>query len=222
MQHADPVPGHRRRRRARLRPPRARRSDRLRLDAQARHRDARRQCRDAGQSRRHGDRDRRLGAAHRPRRVAAGHVAGRQPPRRRHGQAPRHRSRAARDRHGGPAPRRHGRDQGRDGRKPLPRNPRAAHLRRRVRSAAPDHRPRLAQGARAHEVAPPPGWPRPKGYSNGIGAHGRTIVHRRRGRLGRERDASSPTRSPASSRRCCATSSRSSPRTAPGPSTSSA
>ena len=38
--------------------------------------------------------DRRLGLAHRPRRVAAGHASRRQPPRRRHGQAPRHRNRA--------------------------------------------------------------------------------------------------------------------------------
>ena len=53
---AQPVPRHRRRRRARLRPPRARRGDRLR-DRRRKlgERHARRQCRHPGQARRHGD-----------------------------------------------------------------------------------------------------------------------------------------------------------------------
>ena len=45
--------------------------------------------------------DRRLGAADLPRRLAAGRRRDRQPPRRGHGQAPRHRSRAAGHRRGG-------------------------------------------------------------------------------------------------------------------------
>ena len=52
-----------------------------------RQRDARRQCGDPGQARRHGDRDRCLGAADLPRRVAAGCRRHRQPPRRGDGQA---------------------------------------------------------------------------------------------------------------------------------------
>ena len=39
----------------------------------------------------------------------------------------------------------------------------------------------------------PPGWPRPKGYANGISAHGPRDRHRRRGRLDRRGDGSRPT-----------------------------
>ena len=74
MADAEPVPGHRRRGGARLRPPRARRGRRLRDDPQARRRHACRPCSDAGKARRHGDRHRRLGPAHRPRRLAAGYA----------------------------------------------------------------------------------------------------------------------------------------------------
>ena len=48
-----------------------------------------RQCGDPGEARRHGAEHRRVDAADRPRRLAAGHGNRRQPPRRRHGQAPR-------------------------------------------------------------------------------------------------------------------------------------
>ncbi len=114
----------------------------------ARQRHARRQCGDPGEARRHGARDRCLGAADLPRRLAAGRRRDRQPPRRGHGQAPRDRSRAAGDRRGGADARRRRRHQRRQGRGAVPRYPRAAHLRRRERSAAPDHRPRPAEGVR--------------------------------------------------------------------------
>ena len=71
---------------------------------------------------------------------------------------------------------------GETGREALPRDPRAAHLRRRERGAAADHRPRPAQGARPgqgqamkNEALLPEGWPRPKGYANGVAASGRQI-----------------------------------------------
>ena len=50
-----------------------------------------------------------------------------------------------------------------------------AHLRRRERGAADDHRPRSVEGASRMKILLPPGWPRPKGYSNGISATGRMI-----------------------------------------------
>ena len=49
----------------------------------------------------------------------------------------------------------------------------------------------------------PPGWPRPKGYANGISATRPHDRHRRRDRLERPRRSSRPTTSPASSARCC-------------------
>ena len=72
--------------------------------------------------------------------------------------------------HGGAG--RHARRQGRGA---VPRHPRAAHLRRRQRSAAPDHRARPAEGGTGMKILQPPNWPRPKGYSNGISASGRMI-----------------------------------------------
>ena len=65
----------------------------------------------------------------------------------------------------------------------LPRDPRAAHLRRRHRSAATHHRARVAERrarlntrqGRTMQVLLPPGWPRPKGYSNGVAASGRQV-----------------------------------------------
>src|SRR5690606_3372519 len=55
--------------------------------------------------------------------------------------------------------------------------PRAAHLRRRQRDPATDHRaPALARGREMSlEILQPPGWPRPKGYANGIAATGRMV-----------------------------------------------
>ena len=73
---------------------------------------------------------------------------------------------------------------------------------------------------RAMKTLLPPGWPRPKGYANGISAQRPDDRHRRRGRLGRARSSSRPTIWPASSARCWSTCSPSSPRTAPGPSIS--
>ena len=48
----------------------------------------------------------------------------------------------------------------------------------------------LLKGARAMKILQPPGWPRPKGYSNGISAQGPDDLHRRDRRLGRAGDAS--------------------------------
>ena len=93
--------------------------------------------------------------------------------------------RASGDRRGGADARRRGRHQGRQGRGAVPRHPRAAHLRRRERGAAPDHRPRLAQRGAPMKILQPPGWPRPKGYSNGISREGPDDLHRRHRRLGR-------------------------------------
>ena len=70
---------------------------------------------------------------------------------------------------------------GRDYRAPLSRDPRAAHLRGSHRSAETDHRPRTAErgGTAMSATLPrplqPPGWPAPRGYSNGIVASGRQI-----------------------------------------------
>jgi alkylation response protein AidB-like acyl-CoA dehydrogenase/enamine deaminase RidA (YjgF/YER057c/UK114 family) len=154
---------------------RALRGDRFRFAATARRWQARRQCRHPGKPRRDGNGDRRIRASDRARRLAAGQRRRRPAAQRRYGQAARDRAGAARDRHGGPAARRHGRDPRRPGRGALPRDPCPSNLRRRKRGPAPDHRPRPAQGAAAMKVLQPPGWPRPKGYSNGISASGRMI-----------------------------------------------
>ena len=73
----------------------------------------------------------------------------------------------------------------RAGREPLPRDPRAAHLRGRIGGAEGGDRPQPSGGVSANEDAAPPGWPRPKGYANGVSASGRLDRHRRRDRLGR-------------------------------------
>jgi hypothetical protein len=63
------------------------------------------------------------------------------------------------------------------GRAAVPRDPRAAHLRRRDRSAAADHRARTAEGDEGMNTtgSAPGGWPRPKGYANGVVAQGRML-----------------------------------------------
>ena len=43
----------------------------------------------------------------------------------------------------------------------------------------------LLKEAAPMKILQPPGWPRPKGYSNGISAHGPDDLHRRHRRLGR-------------------------------------
>ena len=43
----------------------------------------------------------------------------------------------------------------------------------------------LLKEASRMKILQPPGWPRPKGYSNGISAQRPDDLHRRRGRLGR-------------------------------------
>src|SRR6185369_2547861 len=107
--------------------------------------------------------------------MAAGCRRDRQPARRRHGQVAGHRIFATGHRRGGADARRCGRDQGREGRGAVPRHPRPAHLRGRERGAAADHRPRFTEGGKHMKILQPPGWPRPKGYSNGISAKGRMI-----------------------------------------------
>mmetsp|Transcript_10053 Transcript_10053/g.40979 ORF Transcript_10053/g.40979 Transcript_10053/m.40979 type:complete len:384 (+) Transcript_10053:316-1467(+) len=99
---------------------------------------------DPGQAGRHGLHGGGLGPAGVPRGVAArpgphDHPGGRD------GQADGHRGRAARDRRRGAALRRPGRAPRRDRRIPLPRDPGAAHLRRRQRSAATHHRARALE-----------------------------------------------------------------------------
>ena len=66
----------------------------------------------------------------------------------------------------------------------------------------------------------PPGWPRPKGYANGVSAIGRLVFTA--GVIGwdEQRTARRRPTSPASSARSSSTRSPSSPRTAPGPSMS--
>src|SRR5690606_24986206 len=72
------------------------------------------------------------------------------------------------------------RGQRQHGRAALPRNPRAAHLRRRQRGSegryrARGTRRRASKGKVMKRVLLPAGWPRPKGYSNAISVRGRTI-----------------------------------------------
>ena len=133
--------------------------------------------------------DRQRRAPHLPRRLAA------RPGRERDarggdGQARRDRRRAAGDRRGGADVGRARRAERRAGRAALPRDPRAAHLRRRERGAAADHRPRPAQGARpgdegqAHEERSAP--PRRLAAAQGL---------RQRRRRDRPPGCSSPARS---------------------------
>ena len=59
----------------------------------------------------------------------------------------------------------------------VPRNPRAAHLRRRDRSAAADHRPRTAERHAMNdmEVILPEGWPRPRAMPMAFSRSGRML-----------------------------------------------
>src|SRR4030095_562830 len=91
------------------------------------------------------------------------------------GQAPRHRESAEGDRRRGADARRARRHCRLESRGALPRDSRASHPRRRERSAADDHRPGRGKGGEMKSLLPP-GWPRPKGYSNGMAARGRIIV----------------------------------------------
>ena len=133
-----------------LRPPRARRGDaRAPSTRQLGGRHARRQCDRPVDARRDGARRRCLGLARLPRGLGARRAGPAQQPRGGARQAPRHRPRPGGDRQGGAdfrRPRRHPR---RAGRKPLPRNPRAAHLRGRLRGAEGRDRPQPSGGVRA-------------------------------------------------------------------------
>ena len=139
--HAGCVPHHGRRRRARIRPARAStRRWRTCANARAFGQAARGFPADAGAHRRHGDGHRRVGAARLSRGVDA------RPGRRaRHarsgdGQARGHRVGAAGDRPGRAAARRPRRGPRRDRRAALPRDSRAAHLRRHDRDSEDRHR----------------------------------------------------------------------------------
>src|SRR5205085_5435208 len=92
-----------------------------------------------------------------------------------HGQTPCDRSRAVGNRCGRAAARWSRSDARGESRGIVPRDPGASHLRGGERSAAPGHCARLAQGGEEMKILQPPGWPRPKGYSNGISAKGRMI-----------------------------------------------
>ena len=65
--------------------------------------------------------------------------------------------------------------QRRAGRAPLPRDQGAADLRRRLGGAEGGDRPRPSGGDSAMKALLPPGWPRPRGYANGISAKGRIV-----------------------------------------------
>ena len=66
-------------------------------------------------------------------------------------------------------------------------------------------------------VLQPAGWPRPRGYANGVAAHGPHGVRRRHDRLGRRSAASTATTSPTRCARRCRTSSPCWPRPAREP-----
>ena len=111
--------------------------------------DARRLSAHAGQDRRDGRAGGQRRAAHLPRGLAARHRPGARHRRSSHGQDDRHRKRPACDRHGAAVARRAGRGSGQQGRVAVPRHPLAAHLRRRDRGAATDHRQGRSAGANA-------------------------------------------------------------------------
>ena len=133
-------------------------------------------------------RQRCLGLARLSRRLAAGRRRHRQPPRRRHGQALRHRIRAEGDRRCGPAARRRRRHPGVKV-EALYRDIRALRI---YEGASEVQRQIIARDMlkerRAMKILQPEGWPRPKGYSNGMSRARADDLHRRRGRLGRARE----------------------------------